>query len=161
MGDYMARADWSNERKTAARQYDNIHYSVIGCKLPRSTADAMRALCKAQGVSVSAALSQYVRAAIQAGTLDIIRDDDGTAAAGSRRDDDGRRDGDDFTRDGRAAGDNCRNDPPGQKNHDPAFPQGDQANKNDTPGTVDSRPGFDTPGSVDLLTANDTPGTVD
>lgn len=33
--------------------------------------------------------------------------------------------------------------------------------KNDTPGTVDSHPGFDTPGTVDLPTANDTPGTVD
>ena len=75
MGDIMARADWSNERKTAARQYDNIHYSVIGCKLPRSTADQFRTLCKDQGISVSAALSQYVRAALAAGTLDIIRDD--------------------------------------------------------------------------------------
>ena len=97
----MARADWSNERKTAARQYDNIHYSVIGAKMPRAVSDSFRALCKAQGVSVSAALSQYVRSAIQAETLDIIRDDI-----------------------------------PGQKNIDPAFPQGDQANKNDTPGTV-------------------------
>ena len=94
MGDYMARADWSDERKTAARQYDNIHYSVIGCKLPRETADAMRALCKDQEISVSAALAQYVRAAIQAGTLDIIRrdipvttDDGGTTAARSCRDD--------------------------------------------------------------------------
>lgn len=143
MGDYMARADWSNERKTAARQYDNIHYSVIGCKLPRSTADQFRTLCKDQGISVSAALSVFVRAALAVGTLDIIRDDipgtrddDGTTAAGSRLDDDGRRDGDDFTRDGRAAGDSCRDDPQGQKNHDPAFPQGDQANENETPGTV-------------------------
>lgn len=143
MGDIMARADWSNERKTAARQYDNIHYSVIGAKMPRAVSDSFRALCKDQGISVSAALSQFVRAAIQAETLDIIRDDIPGA-----RDDDGRRDGDDFTRDGRAAGDSCRDDPPGQKNHDPAFPQGDQANKNDTPGTVY------------LPTANDTPGTV-
>ena len=94
MGDIMARADWSNERKTAARQYDNIHYSVIGCKLPRSTADQFRTLCKDQEISVSAALSQYVRAALAAGTLDIIRDDipkagndDGTSAAGSCRGD--------------------------------------------------------------------------
>ena len=75
MGDYMARADWSNERKTAARQYDNIHYSVIGAKMPRAVSDSFRALCKGQGISVSAALSQYVRAALAAGTLDIIRDD--------------------------------------------------------------------------------------
>ena len=94
MGDYMARADWSNERKTAARQYDNIHYSVIGTKLTREKADHFRTLCKSSGVSVSAALSQYVRAALAAGTLDIIsndipgtRDDDGTTAAGSCRGD--------------------------------------------------------------------------
>ena len=127
----MARKELSRETKIHAMEYDNIHYSVIGAKLTREKADQFRTLCKDQGVSVSAALSVFVRAAIQAETLDIIRDDIPGA-----RDDDGRRDGDDFTRDGRAAGDNCRDDPPGQKNHDPAFPQGDQANKNDTPGTV-------------------------
>ena len=75
MGDYMARADWSNERKTAARQYDNIHYSVIGTKLTRGKADQFRTLCKDQGISVSAAMSQFVRAALAVGTLDIIRSD--------------------------------------------------------------------------------------
>ena len=151
MGDYMARADWSNERKTAARQYDNIHYSVIGCKLPRSTADAMRALCAASGISVSAALSAFVRTAIQAGTLDIIRnditwtrDDDGTTAAGSIRDDDGRRD-----------------DIPGQKTVDPDFSQGDQDNENETPGTVDLPTANDTHGTVGSRPVSDTPGTVD
>ena len=129
----MARKELSREAKIHAMEYDNIRYSVVGTKLPREKADQFRTLCKDQGISVSAALSQYVRAALAAGTLDIIRDDipkagndDGTTAAGSRLDD-GRRDGDDFTRDGRAAGDNCRDDPQGQKNHDPAFPQGDQA----------------------------------
>lgn len=140
----MARKELSREAKIHAMEYDNIRYSVVGTKLPREKADQFRTLCNYQGISVSSALSVFVRAALAAGTLDIIRDDlpgtmddDGTTAAGSCRDDDGRRDGDDFTRDGRAAGDNCRDDPPGQKNHDPAFPQGDQANKNDTPGTVD------------------------
>lgn len=139
----MARKELSREAKIHAMEYDNIRYSVVGTKLPREKADQFRTLCKSSGVSVSAALSAFVRAANQAETLDIIRsdipgtrDDDGTTAAGSCRDDDGRRDGDDFTGDGRAAGDSCRDDPPGQKNHDPAFPQGDQANKNDTPGTV-------------------------
>jgi hypothetical protein len=75
MGDIMARADWSNERKAAARRYDEINYSVIGCKLPRSTADAMRTLCKASGISVSAALSVFVRACIDCNSLDVIRDD--------------------------------------------------------------------------------------
>lgn len=108
----MARKELSAAAKETARQYDNIHYSVIGTKLTREKADQFRTLCKDQGISVSAALSKYVRAAIQAGTLDIIRDDipgtrddDGASAAGSRLDDDGRRI--------------------------------DQARQNDTPGTVD------------------------
>ena len=139
------RSTWGNERKSKQNIWKKENRSVLGADMPKQEGDSFRALCKAQGISVSAALSQFVRAAIQAGTLDIIlddipgtRDDDGTTDAGSCRGDDGRRDGDDFTRDGRAAGDNCRDDPPGQKNHDPAFPQGDQANKNDTPGTVGS-----------------------
>jgi hypothetical protein len=71
----MARKELSTAAKETARQYDNIHYSVIGTKLTREKADQFRALCKSRGVSVSAASSQYVRAAIQAGTLDIIRRD--------------------------------------------------------------------------------------
>ena len=71
----MARKELSTAAKEVARKYDNIHYSVIGTKLTREKADQFRTLCKSSGVSVSYALSQYVRAAIQAGTLDIIRDD--------------------------------------------------------------------------------------
>ena len=147
----MARKELSRDAKIHAREYDNIRYSVIGAKLPREQADSFRALCKAQGVSVSAALSQYVRAAIQAGTLDIIRsdipgtrDDDGTTAAGSIRDDDGRRD-----------------DIPGQKTVDPDFSQGDQDNENETPGTVDLPTANDTHGTVGSRPVSDTPGTVD
>ena len=110
---YKPFSDWTQERKENHIKYDQQNYSVVGAKLPREQANSFRALCKAQGVSVSASLSQYVRATLSAGTLNVIRDDI-----------------------------------PGQKNIDPAFPQGDQANKNDTPGTVD------------LPTANDTPGTV-
>lgn len=125
MGDYMARADWSNERKTAARQYDNIHYSVIGTKLTREKADQFRTLCKSSGVSVSAALSQYVRAAIQAETLDIIRDD----IPGQKNIDPTFSQGDQAT----------ANDTPGTV---------DLPTANDTPGSVDGRPVSDTPGAV-------------
>jgi hypothetical protein len=90
----MAKKEWPQKWKDSATKYNNEHYSVIGTKLTRDKADQFRTLCKDQGISVSAALSQYVRAAIQAGTLDIIRsdipgtrDDDGTTAAGSCRGD--------------------------------------------------------------------------
>ena len=94
----MARKELSREAKIHAMEYDNIRYSVVGTKLPREKADQFRTLCKDQGISVSAALSVFVRAALAVGTLDIIRDDipgtrddDGTTAAGSCRGDDGRR----------------------------------------------------------------------
>ena len=65
----MARADWSPRRKETATKYDQIHYSVVGSKLPRDVADAFRALCKASGVSVSAALASYIQACISSGCL--------------------------------------------------------------------------------------------
>lgn len=65
-------AQWSQQRRENAIKYNQDHYSVVGSKLPRDVADAFRALCKASGVSVSAALSVFIRAAIQAGTLDMI-----------------------------------------------------------------------------------------
>lgn len=71
----MARKELSAAAKETAKQYDNIHYSVIGTKLTREKADQFRTLCKDQGISVSTALSVFVRAAIQAGTMDIIRRD--------------------------------------------------------------------------------------
>lgn len=126
----MARKELSREAKIHAMEYDNIRYSVVGTKLPREKADQFRTLCKNQGISISAALSVFVRACIRFNSLNVIRDD-GTTATGSIRDNDGRRD-----------------DPPGQKNIDPAFPHGDQASENDTPGMVDNHPGFDTPGTV-------------
>ena len=69
------RSTWSDERRKNADQYKYNHYSVIGASLDRDIADAFRALCKDQGVSVSSALSKYVRVALAVGTLDIIRDD--------------------------------------------------------------------------------------
>lgn len=108
------RAEWGNNRKSTQNRWKKENRSVLGADLPKLEADSFREICKRNNVSVSAALSVFVRACLQSDSLDVIRDDI-----------------------------------PGQKNHDPDFPQGDQANKNDTPGTVD------------LPTANDTPGTVD
>lgn len=61
----MARKELSPAAKETARKYDNIHYSVIGCKLPRAVADNFRDHCKQQGVSVSAALARYVYSVLQ------------------------------------------------------------------------------------------------
>ena len=84
------RSTWGNERKSTQNIWKKENRSVLGADMPKQEADQFRALCKDQGISVSAALSQYVRAAIQAGALDIIRDDipgtrddDGTTAARS------------------------------------------------------------------------------
>ena len=92
------RNEWNQTTKTKQNEWRKKNRALLGADLPKQEGDAFRALCKASGVSVSAALSQYVRAALAAGTLDIIsndipgtRDDDGTTAAGSRLDDDGRR----------------------------------------------------------------------
>lgn len=124
------RAEWGNNRKSTQNRWKKENRSVLGADLPKLEADSFREICKRNNISVSAALSVFVKACIQFNSLDVIRDD-GTTAAGSIRDDDGRRD-----------------NPPGRKNIDPAFQQGDKASENDTPGTVD------------LPTANDTPGTV-
>lgn len=69
------RSTWGNERKSTQNIWKKKNRSVLGADMPKQEADQFRALCKDQGISVSAALSVFVRAAIQAGTLDIIRDD--------------------------------------------------------------------------------------
>lgn len=91
------RSEWAESTKQKQVQWQKLNRAKLSADLPKQEGDSFRALCKASGVSVSAALSVFVRAAIHAGTLDIIRDDipgarndDGTTAAGSCRDDDGR-----------------------------------------------------------------------
>ena len=59
-----AYKDWSDAQKRAHKKYDQKNYSVVGCKLPRSDADAFRAFCAAQGRSVSAVLAEYVRSCL-------------------------------------------------------------------------------------------------
>ena len=81
------RSEWAESTKQKQVQWQKMNRAKLSADLPKQEGDYFRAICKKENVSVSAALSQYVRAAIQTGTLDIIRDDDGTAAAGSRRDD--------------------------------------------------------------------------
>lgn len=71
----MAKKEWPQKWKDSAAKYNNEHYSVVGTKLTREKADQFRTLCKRNNVSVSAALSVFVRAALAVGSLDIIRDD--------------------------------------------------------------------------------------
>lgn len=66
---YKPISEWTEKRKENHIKYDQQHYSVIGAKLPRDVADAFRALCKASGVSVSAALASYIQACISSGCL--------------------------------------------------------------------------------------------
>lgn len=124
-GDFMSkgqkaapRSTWGNERKENQKKWQRENRTKLSADVSKETAALFRSLCADNNTAVSAALSAFVRAAIHAGTLDIIRDDLDLLCGDS----DGRRDGDDFTRDGRAAGNGRRDDPPGQ---------------NDTPGTVD------------------------
>lgn len=108
------RSEWAESTKQKQVQWQKLNRAKLSADLPKQDGDVFRTICKKENVSVSAALSVFVRACIQSNSLDVIQDGI-----------------------------------PGQKNLDPAFQQGDQASKNDTPGTVD------------LSTANDTPGAVD
>ena len=71
---YKPISEWSDERKQKHVEYDQIHYSVIGTKLPRDQADSFREICKRNNISISAALSVFVRACIDCNSLDVIRD---------------------------------------------------------------------------------------
>lgn len=69
------RNEWSQTTKTKQNEWRKKNRALLGADMPKQEADQFRTLCKDQGVSVSAALSQYVRAALAAGNLDVIRDD--------------------------------------------------------------------------------------
>lgn len=88
------RSEWAESTKQKQVQWQKLNRAKLSADLPKQEGDSFRAICKKENVSVSAALSQYVRAALAAGTLDIIRDDipgtrdgDGTTAARSCLDD--------------------------------------------------------------------------
>ena len=87
------RSTWGNERKENQKKWQRENRTKLSADVSKETAALFRSLCANNNTAVSAALSQYVRAAIQAGTLDIIRDDipgtkddAGSTAAGSCRD---------------------------------------------------------------------------
>lgn len=57
-------SDWDQSRKEKHISYDQQHFSVLGCKLPRETADSFRAYCRSQGKTVSGMLSEFVKACL-------------------------------------------------------------------------------------------------
>lgn len=69
------RSEWAESTKQKQVQWQKINRAKLSADLPKQEGDSFRAICKKENVSVSAALSVFVRAAIQAGTLDIIRSD--------------------------------------------------------------------------------------
>ena len=69
------RSEWAESTKQKQVQWQKLNRAKLSADLPKQEGDVFRAICKKENVSVSAALSVFVRAAIHAGTLDIIRDD--------------------------------------------------------------------------------------
>lgn len=69
------RSTWGNERKENQKKWQRENRTKLSADVSKETAALFRSLCADNNTAVSSALSQYVRAAIQAGTLDIIRDD--------------------------------------------------------------------------------------
>lgn len=69
------RSEWAESTKQKQVQWQKLNRAKLSADLPKQEGDVFRAICKKENVSVSAALSVFVRAAIQAGTLDIIRRD--------------------------------------------------------------------------------------
>ena len=57
-------ADWPEERKEKLKAYNQKNYSVIGCKLPRETADLFRTYCQDRGKTVSSVLAEFVKACL-------------------------------------------------------------------------------------------------
>lgn len=119
------RSTWGNERKSTQNTWKKENRSVLGADMPKQEADQFRSLCKAQSVSVSAALSVFVRACIDCNSLDVIRD----VIPGQKNIDLTFPQGD-------------------QANESDTHGTVDLPTANDTPGTVDSRPVSDTPGTV-------------
>lgn len=54
------REEWPESRKENHKRWQKANRSTLAADVPRDAADAFRALCKAQGKSVSAALAAYV-----------------------------------------------------------------------------------------------------
>lgn len=107
------RGEWSQVTRTKQNEWKKKNRSVLATDMPKEETDVFRAICKKENVSVSAALSVFVRAAIQAGTLDIIRSD----IPGQKNIDPSFPQGDQAS----------ENDTPGTVDSHPSF---------DTPGTV-------------------------
>lgn len=63
------RAEWSENRKKNQTAWQREKRMKCAADVSRAAGDAFRALCKASGVSVSAALASYIQACISSGCL--------------------------------------------------------------------------------------------
>lgn len=153
------RGDWSPERKETQNAWKREKRATISATVDKETAAAFRAICSARGLSVNAAVSMLIDMCISSGDLVQL------SAATTTRGGDRRGDDQSKNRETTGAGSGDQGGPAtasqrDQIDRETGRPAEDPPGENDTPGTVDSHPGFDTPGTVDLPTANDTPGTV-
>lgn len=133
----MPRSEWAESTKQKQIQWQKANRAKLSADLPKQEGDSFRAICKKENVSVSAALSVFVRACIDCNSMDVIRDD----IPGQKNLDPAFSQGDQA----------IENDTPGTVDSHPWF---------DTPGTVDLPSANDTPGTVDSRPVSDTPGTV-
>lgn len=63
------RAEWSESTREKQNEWKKKNRTQMAADVPRAAGDAFRALCKASGVSVSAALASYIQACISSGCL--------------------------------------------------------------------------------------------
>lgn len=172
------RGDWSPERKETQNAWKREKRATISATVDKETAAAFRALCSARGLSVNAAVSALINTCIASGDLVQLSADAATTSGDHETTATASGDLDQETGDDRRGDDQSKNlettgagsgDQGGpatasqrdQIDRETGRPAEDPPGENDTPGHVDSHPGFDTHGTVDLPTANDTPGTVD
>ena len=69
------RSEWAESTKQKQVQQQKLNRAKLSADLPKQEGDSFRAICKKENVSVSAALSVFVRACIDCNSLDVIRDD--------------------------------------------------------------------------------------
>lgn len=59
----------SAARRASQNKYDLKNLAVLACKVRKPEADAFRALCEAHGMTVNAALSNYVHNSLEGGAI--------------------------------------------------------------------------------------------
>lgn len=71
----VPRSEWAESTKQKQVQWQKKNRAKLSADLPKLEADSFREICKRNNISVSAALSVFVRACIDCNSLNVIRDD--------------------------------------------------------------------------------------